>query len=1299
MTTVSEVTNPPQAVDRLAEEVREEWGVAPAPVEFKPPLTEFLDRRTTTQLVVGGPRAGKTLLAAHYQWAVLEQRAEGEPVPVGLSLDTWRNGMSVRRWLVHQLARQSTLSESQVEELVRAGLIHPIFDGVDGLAAGRRPQFLREVRSLPFPVLLTSRPADFGDWLSPIELQPPLLHATLGRWKEIAEDVRCHPKGPLAEALSDPVNRHVFDLNYSDSQPGPSGLLDRSAFPDAASVERHLLDGLDAGVQSQLLNLARRARTGEDRMAWWEWPDSVTRSRLPIIALLIGAMVAVITTEWIKSAVWKSTGTALPLVVVSLITAVTALGVGGVAYRAIGSRQPVPVFVDVAQPWRWWWLLPGGLAAAGTFGAAMWLDRGWLIALYALPVGLVVLGLFWLRAAVVEHDEAVMQSQAAVTRQDSVVLTLRLAAVMALAAAFSLVATGPGFLSNTASDGSGMVLPVLVLVAMWSASARCWLSSSTRFVLSLPISAELHALVRQEGGVYFFRDEAVRRRLAEPQFENLAPGTVRSTATQVSELRFIVTEEACQRLGVDGVLSDDSTSQNFKNEIAAEINKQADAIVASTADTRRLYVAAKTRYIKRYLGLEWDNAVMVSELPPLPVGAVLIGWAALSVTWTRFGMWSSAGIVASAVALSVIAAAWWGWRQRSSRRLFWILIGATLVTAAALVAATSILEPIVPKIETWLMLTVGGLGVLCLLAMRPVLWLRERIALLTSDDPRNWPAASETHRAKDARQKAERAYRGWFDTMVERVVPLVAQRLASEEKLSYKKVLPPAKDMPRLGDVTSVAQYVPTETSKTLARMMTFMSRGAIGISGPRGVGKSTVLNVIGRLGLGARPDDVTLHVSAPTNYAARDFVVHLYAKLCRTVIEVEPDPRPKRRSWPYLAAAVVGAAVAIGGWHWPRLMDAAVWVPQHWRFLVIASGVIVAVVSLVAWAKPTRAARLSADDVVREARRRLEELRFIETTTITRAVTAKPPAVAEFGGSHARALAGQIKTLPELVEDFKSFLVLLTGRMTAEPKGRVVVCIDELDKIASPVEAERFLNDIKAIFGVERCFFLVTVSDDALASFAGRSLAVRTAFDSTFNSVLKVHRFTLSDTRLLLMQRTARLSEPFVWLCHVLSGGLPRDLNRTAYDLYDLVRRDNMHDLDVLARRLVRADRQAVTESLTARLTDRFDAFAVRLRRHIHDVGRLNLTSAALTSCERLYPPADASDDLLLINEQLRAYVGYVAAVLRLFRENTDVLVERLKVTGTGAVESLALARTWLATDPVVAAAHVEDWKRFETQ
>src|SRR5262249_29054834 len=105
-----------------------------------------------------------------------------------------------------------------------------------------------------------------------------------------------------------------------------------------------------------------------------------------------------------------------------------------------------------------------------------------------------------------------------------------------------------------------------------------------------------------------------------------------------------------------------------------------------------------------------------------------------------------------------------------------------------------------------------------------------------------------------------------------------------------------------------------------------------------------------------------------------------------------------------------------------------------------------------------------------------LRQIRFLQTHTSGWSGKVSAPMSSELGLSRSLARAEQPWTHPEVVQRLRDFLdlvveVLVTG--THELSG-IVLAIDELDKISDPEDAHRFLNEIKGIFGIPHCLYLV---------------------------------------------------------------------------------------------------------------------------------------------------------------------------------------------------------------------------------
>ena len=115
---------------------------------------------------------------------------------------------------------------------------------------------------------------------------------------------------------------------------------------------------------------------------------------------------------------------------------------------------------------------------------------------------------------------------------------------------------------------------------------------------------------------------------------------------------------------------------------------------------------------------------------------------------------------------------------------------------------------------------------------------------------------------------------------------------------------------------------------------------------------------------------------------------------------------------------------------------------------------------------------------------------------------------------------------MPEIVDSLRSFLESIAQTR------KVFVGIDELDKIESDERARQFVNEIKGIFGIKDCYFLLSVSEEAIGSFERRGIPFRDVFDSSFDEIVRVRYLKLEDATTLLNRRVA-----------VSIHGVPREL------------------------------------------------------------------------------------------------------------------------------------------------------------
>ena len=296
-----------------------------------------------------------------------------------------------------------------------------------------------------------------------------------------------------------------------------------------------------------------------------------------------------------------------------------------------------------------------------------------------------------------------------------------------------------------------------------------------------------------------------------------------------------------------------------------------------------------------------------------------------------------------------------------------------------------------------------------------------------------------------------------------------------------------------------------------------------------------------------------------------------------------------------------------------------------------------------------------------------------------------------ELSGKRTVTMAGRAPTYPEVVKRFRVFLGRIAAEQATERErapGRVIIGIDELDRIGTGEPARRLLNEVKALFDVQGCYYLVSVSTEAQHDFELSGLGLRSVFDSSFDEVVRVDYLDLTHARELLRRYVLDLSEQFHALAYVCSGGLARQLVRTARSIVDLGRdRPGLGITDVV-RALVAAElaraRQATADALTA-ADDREGV--TDLLRLLDDPGT---DLKAYGEAIRATYPRGGSDRVRRLRDAIAARVHFLATVTATF--TADLTADRM--VGLD-FDRLARARRYAGTNPDAALAVLRDLDR----
>jgi hypothetical protein len=306
---------------------------------------------------------------------------------------------------------------------------------------------------------------------------------------------------------------------------------------------------------------------------------------------------------------------------------------------------------------------------------------------------------------------------------------------------------------------------------------------------------------------------------------------------------------------------------------------------------------------------------------------------------------------------------------------------------------------------------------------------------------------------------------------------------------------------------------------------------------------------------------------------------------------------------------------------------------------------------------------------------------------TWTAGVGGNLPLSYAYGTSSAASWARQPLTVPVAVAQFRKL-----AEQVAQLDGGALVCIDELDKLEYD-KSTTFLNDIKAIFGVPRTFFLASVSENAAAGFERRGVPFRDVFDSSFDDIVLAGYLNWPDSQELLSGLVVGIYAPFKALCYMFAGGLARDLIRAARDIVSCGDREGKVRLSVAVTQLCRDEMLGKTHGVfreLASLTE--DEYAMALLAHVQSSDeRFEIAADYLEWSDHVSTwirdttdgavVAPGAGKALRFARELAVFGYFTATVHQFFSEE----LSRDRFEGAN-IERLARARQAMAVSPIVA-------------
>ena len=366
--------------------------------------------------------------------------------------------------------------------------------------------------------------------------------------------------------------------------------------------------------------------------------------------------------------------------------------------------------------------------------------------------------------------------------------------------------------------------------------------------------------------------------------------------------------------------------------------------------------------------------------------------------------------------------------------------------------------------------------------------------------------------------------------------------------------------------------------SKILTKRILQCSASVTGIAGQRGAGKSSLaLRVLDSC---EKNGAFTQLIHSPTAYDPRDFLLSVFQRLCDEVVaridqkfdqattlydRGKAEMRRLSRIYFLIVASIVASVVIVQLLIFLYVSPTTVLEASRDRILderfVFLATIFIVIIMFVITLVPRYVAKISRQ--IRNARKfpretglrkhaldLSEHLKF-QTTLSNSTETGLSLLQLTSRLSKGKSLAARPLSLPGLTAQLSLFLKEI-GEVYA---GRVVICLDELDKIEDPRDLDKLLRGIKGVLGQPSTHFLLTVSEDALAGFMTRRRMDRGMLESAFEDIVLLERIDLEAAEYIVglmypksglcnTVETVHISTKLLWM---FGGAIPREIKRMA--------------------------------------------------------------------------------------------------------------------------------------------------------
>jgi hypothetical protein len=351
--------------------------------------------------------------------------------------------------------------------------------------------------------------------------------------------------------------------------------------------------------------------------------------------------------------------------------------------------------------------------------------------------------------------------------------------------------------------------------------------------------------------------------------------------------------------------------------------------------------------------------------------------------------------------------------------------------------------------------------------------------------------------------------------------------------------------------------FMPTMSWESLRRLLDRRGGGSIGISGPRGIGKTWLMEQ-SRTWAMRDNKGFAVRFPSPSEYEPTAFIAALSEVVAKEFQDfydkqnkVELRVTRRRFQRTYLGGF---ALVYVGVLFYLFTTNAFGHnvLNRYINLSTLAALIPIGIgIYMVFRSFQTRRNRVTGLGKMRDQSQELrQQVRFAMAAKESFEISAEGKK-AGLGGTLKRASERQLTerpaTLSSLIHNFRSFVQGIARSMDGRP---VVIMIDELDKMIDPQRVTQLLRDIKGIFEVEQAYTLVSISNEAARFLELGTIKTRTEFNSSFDTVISIPALPPRESQLLLKTHAGEgakdvFSRPAALAIGVLTAGIPREIIR----------------------------------------------------------------------------------------------------------------------------------------------------------